>query len=83
MYREKLISQIEMLEKTQHHCEEVHEVVTLGREILYLSKKVDELDENAAVVQPVEIVSPKEVVAKAIKETIDNLHTSTKTPQFC
>ena len=46
MYREKLISQIEVFENAQKICEiiDIPELVELSDNILKLAKKVDELD---------------------------------------
>ncbi len=55
MYKEKLQSQLELLEEVQKKstncCEvaEVAEVIELGRQILSLAKEVDKLEETAKV----------------------------------
>lgn len=49
MYREKLISQIEALEKAQTRCNDVQEFITLSRNILDIAKKIDELDEKTSI----------------------------------
>ena len=73
MYREKLISQIEVLEKAQTRCDEVYEFIILSRNILDIAKKIDELDEKSNDNRPPQII-PEAVsreLEKSIKEAID------------
>ncbi len=46
MYKEKLLSQMEFLEKLQSQCStiDVTEAIELGRQILALAKKIDEYE---------------------------------------
>ncbi len=50
MYKEKLLSQMEFLEKLQSQCStiDVTEAVELGRQILLLAKQIDELEVEKA-----------------------------------
>ena len=52
MYKEKLQSQLELLEEVQKkstNCCEVAEVMELSKQILSLAKEIDKLEETAKV----------------------------------
>ena len=72
MYREKLISQIEVFENAQKTCEiiDIPELVELSDNILKLAQKVDELDENTEVTVTTNLMGETvyEVVCKANDE---------------
>lgn len=65
MYREKLIAQIEVLEKAQTRCNDVQEFITLSRNILDIAKKIDELDEKTRI--NIDIDSKK--IYEAVRKT--------------
>jgi hypothetical protein len=74
MYREKLISQIEVLEKVQQHCNDVSAVRSLCNDILHLTRKVDELDEKLNENKPSQIFpeAVRQELAKSMKEAADS-----------
>lgn len=75
MYREKLISQIEVFENAQKICciTDIPELVELSDNILKLAKKVDELDEKSNGDKPSQIFSEavRQEIAKSMKEAAD------------
>lgn len=73
MYREKLISQIEVFENAQKVCAitDIPEFVELSDNILKLAKKVDELDENATAEMNVHVDIDSQDVYEAVCKAND------------
>lgn len=79
MYREKLISQIEVFENAQKVCTitDIPEFIDLSENILRLAKKIDELDENTEVTASSNI-SGEKIYENLLKESEKHRQKHTK-----
>ena len=71
-YREKLLSQIEVLEDAQKDTKDIEAVRMLSKDILCLAKEVDKLDEKSDGNKPPQII-PEAVnreLEKSMKEAV-------------
>ena len=82
MYREKLISQIAALEDMQRRCTitDISELVELGKNILSLAKKIDELDENTEYITCTDINGKK--VYEVVREYAEDYKEKQGQPKF-
>lgn len=73
MYREKLISQITVLEDMQRRCTitDISELVELGENILSLAKKIDELNDNSTAETKINVEIDSKEIYKAARPMLE------------